>query len=316
MNMKRSAIFIVCMISAAFNCIHLSSDKGVFKAEYGGIAWIGTDSLLYLSQEHLTRQTDLFVSEDSIIGTKLNTATISNKLNALNSVELLPTGKILEGIKLYYPDRLIAYEDTTSDISSVSPRTYFYNIDENKFDSSKYQNYRILNFIANGNFLANKGFWNFNFASTCGTNCNSYFYWDDYRSSVVMDKTGNILSDSIPYTGVPSPVENILITSGPPIKIKTFPKDSTLYSIQDSSKFNLISWSADGNKFIYVDKALTVHLYSYAPGIATLNSFRLDIDNKPEYARISPNGDYIAVCTKYRLLIYDRSGKQLGMKTL
>jgi Tol biopolymer transport system component len=76
----------------------------------------------------------------------------------------------------------------------------------------------------------------------------------------------------------------------------------------------LISWSTDGSKFIYVDTALTVHLYSYTPGIAVLNSFRLDI--KPDYARISPNGDYIAVSNKNNLTIYNRSGKQLGMKRL
>ena len=187
-------------------------------------------------------------------------------------------------------------------------------MDENKLDSSQFGNFRILNFTTDGNLLANKGRWYYYTASTCGSDCYSGYLWSDYKSSAIIDKIGNILSDSIPYTGVPCPAENILITSGPPIKIKTFPKDSTLYSIQDSSNFNLISWSADGSKFIYVDTAQTVHLYSYAPGIAIVNSFRLDI--KPDYARLSPNGDYIAVSNKHNLIIYDRSGNQLGMKIL
>lgn len=65
---------------------------------------------------------------------------------------------------------------------------------------------------------------------------------------------------------------------------------------------------------MYVDTAQTVHIYSFSPSIALLHSFRLEI--KPDYARISPNGDYIAVNNIYALIIYDRSGKQLGMKKL
>lgn len=316
MKLKRSTIVTLCVITAAFNCIDLSSEKGDFKTNYGGIAWIGTDSLLYLSQEHLGRHADLFVYEDSIIGTKLNIATVSNKLKALNSVDLLPLGKIIEGIKVYYPDRLIAYEDTAPEWLSAIPQTYFYTIVENKFDSMQYKNYRILNFTADGNILANIGRWDYRIGTTCGSDCDNYNFWSiyGYGSSVVMDKIGNVLSDSIPYTGVPSPVENILITPGFPIEIKTFPEDSTLYSIQDSSILNWISWSADGSKFIYVDTAQTVHLYSFSPAIAIVNSFPLDI--RPDYARISPNGDYIAVNNKNKLIIYDRNGKQLGIKTL
>ena len=84
--MKWLITFTLFIAVLAINCIDLSSEKWNSKAEFGGIAWIGTDSLLYLSQERLTRQADLFVFEDSIIGTKFNIVTVANKLSALKSV--------------------------------------------------------------------------------------------------------------------------------------------------------------------------------------------------------------------------------------
>lgn len=308
--------FILIVIALFVNCSLIFTDDDYIRVKYecGGLAWIGLDSLIYLNQEYADSINDnILFPRYSVVGTKLVLLKINSPLKAVKTIELEPKGKIIDDIRLSHHNGLISYDYRSSEHMYDVPYSYFYSFYENNFRSIKFEQYRLLNFTANGNLLAEKGNWGYIMGGPCGSSdCMNGYYWF-FKKYVVIDIEGNEIYESIVKPGIPNPKEDVLLTTESPISIESFPKGSILYVTQDSLFDILISWSADGTKFMYVNSKKVVTIYSYKPDIAILNTIQLDYT--PLHVCISPDGKYFATSTKECIKIYNQNGKHLGTHT-